>query len=224
MKQTGSARQHDEGEPVKKPKADSTSEHSFNWEAAKQRLSEVARVLDQMQELSPEQAKKLLDERARALARVPALPPDSREVIEVIVFGLSGGRFAVETRFVREVLRSFVSTPVPGRRDFLIGVTNLRGEILAVMNLSSFFNLDTTATSDQRPWLLVLGTERAEFGIVAHEVVDVRMLRLDEIHPPPGSITGVALDCTRGVTADAVIVLDGAALLSHQHLVVDDSE
>jgi purine-binding chemotaxis protein CheW len=209
---------------VNTPNGYETGEQQFDWEAAKQRLADVAKVLDEMQELSPERVREVLTERARALAKVPEQRPDSREVVEAIVFRLSGGKFAVETRFVRAVLRSFEQTPVPGGPDFLVGITNLRGEMLAVIDLSGLFQLKPSSPHEQQSWLLVLGADRAEFGLLAHSVDDVTMLRLDQIHPAPGSIVGVARDCSRGVTSDALIVLDGEALIAHESLVIDESD
>jgi purine-binding chemotaxis protein CheW len=209
---------------VNTPNDEGTGNRQFDWEAAKQRLEDVARVVDEMQELSPERVREVLAERARVLARAPEQRPDSREVVEVIVFHLWQARFAVDTRLVRTVLRSFEVTPVPGGPGFLVGVTNLRGEMLAVIDLGGFFNLKSKPTNEQRSWLLVLGSDRAEFGLLAHQVDEVTMLRLNQIHPAPGSVVGVARDCSRGVTSDALIVLDGEALIAHERLTIDESD
>lgn len=196
----------------------------FDWDAAKARLAWVAKTLEEVHQLSPERAKQVLDERARKLAQVPPEEPESDEVLEAVTFSLAGERFAVETRYVLEVLRSFDCTVIPGAPEFLSGVTNRRGEVLAVMDLCGFFNLKGNATGDQRPWVIVLGVDRAEFGILAHAVNEVTLLRVDQIHPPPGSVAGIARDYLRGVTSDALIVLDGGVLLADERLVIDQSE
>ena len=79
--------------------------------------------------------RELLDRRARQLARVPDAPPRAGEVLELVGFVLAGARYGIESRFVREVARLTRFTPVPGTPAFVLGITNLRGEILALFDL-----------------------------------------------------------------------------------------
>jgi purine-binding chemotaxis protein CheW len=210
--------------PVQPSQIRRDATRKFDWETAKQRLARTAKMLQDVEHLSPERAKQVLDERARVLAQTPPEDLDSSEFIEVVTFDLGGERFALETRYVREILHAFDATPVPGAPDFLRSVTDLRGDVLAVMDISGLLNLPGTGPADQRPWLLVLGAERAEFGIIAHAVSEVTRLRVDRIHPPPGSVAGLARDFVRGVTADALIVLEGGVLMADERLIIDQNE
>ena len=72
--------------------------------------------------------------------------------------------------------------------------------------------------------VLVLGDDRAEFGVLADAAHDITTLRVDEIHAAPDSATGVGREYLRGVTADALIVLDGAALLQDGRLFIDQGD
>ncbi len=87
----------------------------------------------------------MLDERARALARVPPAAPKASEVLEIATFALANEHYGVETRFVREVVRMADFTPLPGAPSFLVGVLNLRGEILALIDLRTFFGVAAPA-------------------------------------------------------------------------------
>ena len=98
--------------------------------------------------LSPEQAKAVLDERARALARVPPAAPKASEVLEIATFALANEHYGVETRYVREVVRLADYTPLPGAPAFLVGVLNLRGEILALIDLRTFFGVPARGLTD----------------------------------------------------------------------------
>jgi purine-binding chemotaxis protein CheW len=213
-----------ENQHVEPPKSPRDTPRRFDWETAKQRLARIAGVLQDVERLSPERAKQVLDERARVLARTPPEDLDSSEFIEVVTFRLGGERFALETRYVREILHTFDATPVPDAPGFLHSVTDLRGEVLAVMDVRGFLSLPETAPAGQRPWVLVLGTDRVEFGLLTHAVGEVTKLRVDQIHPPPGSVAAIARDFVRGVTADALIVLDGGVLLADDRLIIDQNE
>ena len=59
---------------------------------------------------------------------------------------------------------------------------------------------------------------------MADEALEVLTLRIDEIHEPPGSLEGADRQLLRGVTQDALIVLDGAVLLRDDRFVINQVE
>jgi purine-binding chemotaxis protein CheW len=193
----------------------------IDWQDLRARLGRAQAGLAAAEQLSAEQAKAVMDERARALAQVPERAPDTKEILEVLTARLANERIAIETRFVREVYRPGEITPVPGSPPFLAGVTNLRGEVLAVMDLREFFGLPAAETAE-RPQTVVVGLDRPEFGLIVDEIYEVAKLRIAEVLEPPGSIAGLSRDCLRGVTADALLVLDGHMLLTDRRLYVDE--
>lgn len=209
---------------MNRPGERQNAEPSFDWEAAKQRLARITRMFEELQCPPPERVRQLLHERAQTLARVAAVEPDSKDFVEVVVFQLGDERFAVETRYVREVLRACQCTPVPDAPRLLAGVTNLRGEVLAVLDLDSLFHPTASVQADQHPSLIVLGQQRPEFGILARAASEVAMLRADQIHPSPMSLPSPARDLVRGVTHNAIVVLDGSALLADERLVIDQAD
>lgn len=193
----------------------------IDWQELRARLARAQAGLAAAEQLSAEQAKAVMDERARALARVPERDPDSKEILEVMTARLANERIAIETRFVCEVHRPADITPVPGSPSFLVGVTNLRGEVLAVMDLRELFGLPAAETGE-RPQTVILGLQRPEFGLIVDEIYEVAQLRVGDVLEPPGSVTGLSRDCLRGVTAEALLVLDGDRLLTDRRLYVDE--
>ncbi len=161
-----------------------------------------------------------MEERARALARVPLEAVSATEGPEAMVFVLGAERYAVETRLVLEILRLVDLTPVPGLPDYVMGVINLRGEVLAVVDLRCFLGLPAAGLTDLSR-VLVLGSERAEFGVLADEVSGMARVRAEELRPPPTTVGGPGRACLRGIAADALIVLDGDALLRDPRLHID---
>jgi purine-binding chemotaxis protein CheW len=196
---------------------------AIDWQKARERLSRAAAALDEAHQLSPERTQVILEKRARRKAGVPAQAPEAGAVIEVVLFMLGEERYALETNCVREILRVREITPLPGTPDFLVGITNLRGQILAVLDLRRFFDIKAQTATD-RSRVIVLGQERIEFGFLADAVQEVVMLRIDEIREPPSSVAGIAHTYLRGVTAEALIVLDGKVLLNDARLFIDLGE
>jgi len=63
------------------------------------------------------------------------------ELIECITFTLGGEEFAFETGYASEVIRVPKLVKLPGNSKLIIGVFNLRGEIIAPMELGPIFGL-----------------------------------------------------------------------------------
>lgn len=194
---------------------------AIDWSLVRERLDKATAATESASRVSPERAREILDARARALSRVQQAELDAGEMLEVATFALADERYAVETRFVSEVTRLVDCTRVPGTPDFLLGVTNLRGDILSVVDLRKLFGLPTRELSEDAR-VVVLGGERPEFGVLAEAAHEVVTLRRDELLEPPASVADVGRESLRGVTRDALIVLDGAALLQDARLFIDE--
>ena len=194
----------------------------FNFDLARERLQKLRSALEQSSELTPEVSQRLLDERASAYARAPERVLLASEQIEILTFELAGEHYAVESRFVSEVLRAPAITDVPGTPDLLCGVTNLRGEIMAVMDIGQL--LGSPHPGNDCPWVLVLGHDRPELGVVVQTVTEVKGMRTEALRPPSRASREISREWIRGVTADAVIVLDGNKLLEDRRLHLDMPE
>jgi purine-binding chemotaxis protein CheW len=168
----------------------------------------------------PERRRELLEERARQLARVPEEPARAGDSLELVGFVLAGERYGIESRFVREVARLTRFTPVPGTPAFVLGVTNLRGEILALFDLRTLLGVVTEGVTDLGK-IVVLGEHRREFGLLADfasEILRVPAASLAQTDAAGGRAY------VRGVSPDGVIVLSGEALLGDPRLTIDPEQ
>lgn len=195
---------------------------AFDWAAVRERLARAQAATAPALELTPERARALMDERARLLARVADEGPASSEVLETLTFALGHERYAVESKHVREVVRLVDFTPVPGAPEFLLGVMNLRGEVLAIVDLRKFFGVQKQGLTDLAR-VVVLGAAHAELGVLADEAHELRVLSVAELLEPPGSVAGIGREYLLGVTKDALIVLDGVRLLADPRLFIDQT-
>jgi purine-binding chemotaxis protein CheW len=194
----------------------------IDWQAIGSRLREAAVATQEVLQPSPERAKRILDERASNLARPAADRHAARGATDVISFTRDGERFCLETRSVREVRPFGEATPVPGVPDFLVGVTNLRGEILPLIDVRRFLELPSKAPAAPS-YVIICGEARAEFGIIADAVHEVLPIALDELAPDPIGHSEPSRDCVLGVAHDATIVLNGFALLTDRRLFVGET-
>ena len=164
--------------------------------------------------------REVLEARARQLARVPDEAPRAGEVLELVGFVLAGERYGIESRFVREVARLTRFTPVPGTPAFVLGVTNLRGEILALFDLRHLLGVGAEGVTDLGR-IVVLGGHRREFGLLADaasEIVSVPGTSLAQTDKAWGRAY------VRGVSPDGIIVLSGEALLNDPRLTMNPGQ
>lgn len=162
---------------------------------------------------STQDARVVLAERARVLAR-PVTPPAAGDTLELITFTLANETYAIESRDVLEVFRLTELAPLPGAEPPVRGITAWRGTLLTVLDLRATLGLAADALNDLSR-VIALGAARAVVGLLVDAVQDVVRVPAPEVRPPPD---GVAPQRTylRGITGDAVLVLDTRSLLRLQ--------
>ena len=170
---------------------------------------------------TPEQARAIMDARARRLAaRAPVAVED---LLALAVFELANERYAIELSWVHEVARVLDYTPVPGTPEHFVGLTSVRGDVFAVIDLRRLFGLAASVLSDQTRLVLV-GDRAPELGVLMDRALGTLALPASSVVPAPPGVVGTAAACVRGVTADATVVLDGRGLLLDPRLVIDQTE
>ncbi len=164
---------------------------------------------------------KILRTRAQALAQEQEGRSEAGDFLEVLEFSLAYERYALETSAVREVYPLRELTPLPGTPPFILGIINLRGQILPVNDLKRFFNLPEKGLSDLNK-VIVLHRGRLEVGILADNIVGVRKLPLAEVQAGLPTLEGLSTNYLKGVTADALIILDAEKILADPRLIVHE--
>lgn len=143
---------------------------------------------------------------------------------QLVVFNLDAHRYAVRLEFVRRVVRVAEPTPLPNAPDIVLGVLNLRGEIIPVLDIRRRLGLprrDINPT-DQ---LIVASTARRRIALLVESVSGVakrspdEITKADEIMPGVEYLEGVSkledgilliYDLDRFLSLDEEIQLEGA--------------
>lgn len=163
---------------------------------------------------------RILRARARRLAIEPAMEEVSQR-LEIVEFALSDEEYAFESAFIREVYPLRELTPLPCTPPFVLGVVNLRGKILSVIDLRKFFELPEKGLSDLNK-LIVLQDGAMEFGILADSIVGVRNILAKELQPSLPTLTDMRADYLRGVTRERLVVLDAGKMLTDKRIIVHE--
>jgi purine-binding chemotaxis protein CheW len=163
----------------------------------------------------------LLKMRAVALAKEPEQVRVTSNTTEIIEFTLGGETYGIESVFVREVYPLKDFTPLPGVPLFILGISNVHGQILPVVDLKIFFNLPEKGLGELNK-VIILHDERIEFGILANAVNGIKVIYNEDVLPVPPTVTGIGEEYLKGVTKESLIVLNAAKLLSDKNIIVND--
>jgi len=192
---------------------------AIDWREVGRRLETARAAAERVWSPSPEETRRVLKARAAALARQPEQAEAGDEYIEVVEFALASESYAVESRYVREVHPLEDLTPLPCTPTFVLGIVNLRGEILSVIDIKKFFELPEKGLTDLDV-AIVLESGDMRFGLLADAVAGARRVPLTALQPPLPTLTGIRERYLRGVTAERLIVLDAGKLLADESIVV----
>ena len=171
--------------------------------------------------LTPEERKKILRARARALARKPEEKETGIERLEIVEFQLAAERYAIESSYIGEVYPLKDLTPLPCTPPFVLGIMNVRGNVLSVIDLRKFFDLPEKGLTDLNK-VIIVHDERMEFGILADAILGSRLIPVRDLQQSLPTLTDVRADYLKGVTEERLVVLDGGKILSDTRMVVHE--
>lgn len=167
------------------------------------------------------ESQRILRERAKSLARVPSAGPAAGSTLDLLEFRLASERYGLETRYVHEVHPLRELTPLPCTPEFVLGIVNVRGRILPILDLKKFFQLPDQGLTDLHRIIHLRGNG-LELGLLADVMVGVRRVPLDRLQPSLPTLTGIRAEYLKGVTEERLVVLDLERLLSDPKIIVHD--
>ena len=204
-------------------KAHSRAKHSttVNWQEIRSRMEIAEATIERGVTLTPEEKKKILRARSKELAREPERQAPREEHLEVVEFLLSYERYGVESSYVREIVPMKELTPLPCTPSFVLGIINVRGQILSVIDIKKFFELPEKGLTDLNKVIIVHNGDM-EFGILADVILGVQSMPLQDIQPPLPTLTGIRAEYLKGVTRERAVILDAGKILSDPGIIVQE--
>ena len=118
--------------------------------------------------------------------------------------------FGVDILMVQEIIRGAPITSVPNAPSFVEGVTNLRGNIIPVIDLRKRLNLSTERQNPGKNWILILDIGGRITGFIVDAVTEVLKVDRDAIEPPPDIVVaGLESQYLQGVCdiGDRLLIL-----------------
>lgn len=208
---------------MKKPRWDTHEKEQplIDWNDTHRRLETLQLELQRGLTPTPEEKKSTLKARARALAQEPIEKAALEGSIEVVEFLLAYETYGIESSYVREVYHLKEITPLPDTPPFVLGIINVRGQIVSVIDVKKLFDLPERGLTDLNKVIIVRSKEM-ELGIIADSIRGVRSVLATDIQSPLPTLTGIRADYLKGVTSDRLVILDAVRILSDRRIVVLD--
>jgi purine-binding chemotaxis protein CheW len=143
-----------------------------------------------------------------------------KKTVRVLVFSLGDENYCVDVREAKEVSKMPEITRVPNVPSFIVGVANMRGEILSILDLHYFFGVDQKGkTKDLR--VIVTDVSKEQVGLMVDQVKDTLEIEEDRIQEPLATLKGKLAGYTKGQIPfgeNILIFLDLAKILQCEEI------
>ena len=194
---------------------------AIDWSDVRDRLENTRAAIDRI--ILPTLAEKqvVLRRRAKALALEPTVKARTEEHLVVVEFSLAYEQYGIESSYVREIYPLKDLTPLPCTPAFVLGVINVRGKILSVIDIKKFFDLPDKGLTDLNK-VIILHTNQMEFGTLADAILGISLIPLSAIQSSLPTLTGIRAEYLRGVTKERLVILDAKALLLDKKIIVHE--
>ncbi|WFS03466.1 chemotaxis protein CheW [Rhizobium tumorigenes] len=129
--------------------------------------------------------------------------------LEILAFRLHGQEFCVRTTSIREIRGWAPVTPLPQAPDEVVGVINLRGTVIPIVDLAIKLGMDGTQ-ANERSAIVVAEVSNGVVGLLVDAVSDILTVPADLLQPVPPA-TDIGADYSDGIIvqgADMVCFLN----------------
>lgn len=137
-------------------------------------------------------------------------------VLQWVTFNLGDETYGINVMQVQEILRMTEIAPVPGAASYVVGIINLRGSVVTVIDTRRRFSLPAFQESDDTR-IIIMETGKSVVGMLVDKVSEVVYLHQSEIDTAPQLTNEESSRFIQGVVSndkDLLILLDTNKLLS----------
>ncbi len=148
------------------------------------------------------------------------------ELLQLVSFKVGEAEFGVDILKVQEINKMMELTIVPNTPDFVVGVVNLRGRIIPILNLRTRLGLPVKEY-DLETRIIVVEMEDKTIGFIVDEVKEVLRIPKSITEPPPDIVSGIDSDYITAIGKmedRLLILLDLAKILTSEEMNSLDEE
>ena len=139
-------------------------------------------------------------------------------IIQWVTFHLENEKYGIKVMQVQEVLRMTEIAPVPGAPHYVLGIINLRGNVVTVVDTRRRFGLPDVDNDDETR-IVIIEANNNVVGILVDSVAEVVDLKMSEIETAPNVGNDESSKYIQGVSSrgeELLILVDVNKLLSDE--------
>ena len=142
---------------------------------------------------------------------------DAPATRQLVMFSLADEDYGIAITRVQEIIHHEAPRPMPGSSPEVVGVINLRGRLIPVVDLRTRLGIGGVVPEDAK--VVIIELDDASVGLVVDEVREVMTIDLASTEPPPeGTLVGDldAIESVAKVGDRILVILDPVRLLAPQ--------
>ncbi|BDU50128.1 chemotaxis protein CheW [Haliovirga abyssi] len=120
-------------------------------------------------------------------------------ILQIIGFTLNGEEYALEIKNVESIIKVIKMTRVPRAEKYIIGVINLRGIVMPIIDLNKKFNLNSKIEKSDSQRIIILKIDTISLGILVDGVSEVIDLKQKELNSNPTISSAISSEYIKGV-------------------------
>ncbi len=133
---------------------------------------------------------------------------DLGKQLQYVTFTLNKEKYGINVLQVQEVLREVEVSPVPGAPVFILGIINLRGNVVSVIDARTRFGI-AAKESDDKTRIIVINLQQQMIGILVDSVAEVMNIKPGEIEAAPNAGQSTTSKYIQGLVSkdDTILIL-----------------
>ncbi|MBS0290344.1 MAG: chemotaxis protein CheW [Proteobacteria bacterium] len=191
----------------------------IDWKKIHQKLKDNGATLFKAQPNEHEN-RNILKKRAEKLATEVSQSIGKEEKINVLKFQIGTEKYAIEVSYINKVYLLKDLVPLPGVSSHIVGIINIRGHILPIIDFKKIFDLSVTEKTTEK--VIVITANEANYGILAQEVLGLEEIGLKGIQHDLPTLTDIRVEYIKGISAHQTIILDPLKIATHKSIVMND--
>ncbi|GAB1408968.1 chemotaxis protein CheW [Desulfovibrionales bacterium] len=136
--------------------------------------------------------------------------------VQLSCFYVGSALCAIDINLIQEMNKHMAMTTVPQAPEYVLGIMNLRGRIVTIIDLGRKLGLAWSKKTD-RSRIIIVNSRDENIGLLVDSITDVVTARWEDVEPTPSNIKGVKGRYFEGVfkaSKDLVAILDVETVLA----------
>lgn len=114
----------------------------------------------------------------------------TKNIIELATFYVGHALCGMDILKIQEINKLMEMTKVPQAPDYMVGILNLRGQIVTIIDLGQKLGLGNVEISNESR-NIIINAPGEHVGLLVSRISDVVMADPDRIEPAPANMSGI---------------------------------